>query len=229
MVCAAPLWAGNLRLQSAAGSWSIVISHWGGFVYAAATAQEGVSEPPRIFPGGGAYRHGHRLAAADGACRRFLPALQRHILRQGEQLALENELWQRVHAVGKTSAARRVLPGSCGGAGLELAAGGECLIVRWDANSNGRWETSSAAAWAESTGFRLRDGALETLRGASDCRGGGWEKITNPAAIVVTRFSVQRQVTPGFAPELSVTLAARSAQQTGLTSEVEQRVTGYNL
>ncbi|MCW7865574.1 hypothetical protein OPU84_05590, partial [Klebsiella pneumoniae] len=44
-----------------------------------------------------------------------------------------------------------------------------------------------------------------------------------------TRFSVQRQVTPGFAPELSVTLAARSAQQTGLTSEVEQRVTGYNL
>ncbi|HCA1048533.1 prepilin peptidase-dependent protein, partial [Klebsiella pneumoniae] len=52
---------------------------------------------------------------------------------------------------------------------------------------------------------------------------------TNPAAIVVTRFSVQRQVTPGFAPELSVTLAARSAQQTGLTSEVEQRVTGYNL
>ena len=74
--------------------------------------------------------------------------------------------------------------------------------MRWDANSNGRWETSPAAA-AESTGFRLRDGALETLRGASDCRGGGWEKITNPAAIVVTRFSVQRQVTPGFAPELT--------------------------
>ncbi len=29
MVCAAPPRAGNLRLQSAAGSWSIVISHWG--------------------------------------------------------------------------------------------------------------------------------------------------------------------------------------------------------
>lgn len=162
-----------------------------------------------------------------GACR-FLPALQRHILRQGEQLALENELWQRVHAVGKHLQRAGYCRGACGGAGLELAAGGECLIVRWDANSNGRWETSPAAA-AESTGFRLRDGALETLRGASDCSGGGWEKITNPAAIVVTRFSVQRQVTPGFAPELSVTLAARSAQQTGLTSEVEQRVTGYNL
>ncbi|HFT3212421.1 TPA: prepilin peptidase-dependent protein [Klebsiella variicola] len=136
--------------------------------------------------------------------------------------------WQRVHAVGKHLQRAGYCRGACGGAGLELAADGECLIVRWDANSNGRWETSPAAA-AESTGFRLRDGALETLRGASDCRGGGWEKITNPAAIVVTRFSVQRQVTSGFAPELSVTLAARSAQQRGLTSEVEQRVTGYNL
>ncbi|HED9543678.1 TPA: prepilin peptidase-dependent protein, partial [Klebsiella pneumoniae] len=88
-----------------------------------------------------------------GACR-FLPALQRHILRQGEQLALENELWQRVHAVGKHLQRAGYCRGSCGGAGLELAAGGECLIVRWDANSNGRWETSPAAA-AESTGFRL--------------------------------------------------------------------------
>jgi prepilin peptidase dependent protein B len=43
------------------------------------------------------------------------------------------------------------------------------------------------AAAAESTGFRLRDGALETCA-ASDCCGSGWEKITNPAAIVVTRF-----------------------------------------
>ena len=145
-----------------------------------------------------------------GACR-FLPALQRHILRQGEQLALENELWQRVHAVGKHLQRAGYCRGVCGGAGLELAADGECLIVRWDANSNGTWETSPAAA-AESTGFRLRDGALETL-----------------AAIVVTRFAVQHRLTEGFAPELSVTLAARSARQMGLAAEVEQRVTGYNL
>ena len=70
-----------------------------------------------------------------GACR-FLPALQRHILRQGEQLALENELWQRVHAVGKHLQRAGYCRGACGGAGLELAAGGECLIanipaMRW--------------------------------------------------------------------------------------------------
>lgn len=93
-----------------------------------------------------------------------------------------------------------------------------------------QWDMGNLpAAAAESTGFRLRDGALETLRGASDCRGSGWEKITNPAAIVVTRFAVQRRLTEGFAPELSVTLTARSARQMGLAAEVEQRVTGYNL
>ncbi len=45
----------------------------------------------------------------------------------------------------------------------------------------------------------------------------------------MTRFAVQHRLTEGFAPELSVTLAARSARQMGLAAEVEQRVTGYNL
>ena len=45
-----------------------------------------------------------------GACR-FLPALQRHILRQGEQLALENELWQRVRPDFEE---RRRAPGTAG-------------------------------------------------------------------------------------------------------------------
>lgn len=46
-----------------------------------------------------------------GACR-FLPALQRHILRQGEQLALEKRAVAARACRGKTSPARRVLPGS---------------------------------------------------------------------------------------------------------------------
>jgi prepilin peptidase dependent protein B len=121
-----------------------------------------------------------------GACR-FLPALQRHILRQGEQLALENELWQRVHAVGKHLQRAGYCRGACGGAGLELAADGECLIVRWDANSNGRWETSPRQR-RRAPAFACATARWRPLRGASDCRGSGWEKITNPAAIVVTRF-----------------------------------------
>lgn len=66
-------------------------------------------------------------------------------------------------------------------------------------------------AVAESTDFRLRDDALETLRGASNYCEGGREEITNPAVIVVARFPVQHQVTLGLAPESSVMLVACSA------------------
>lgn len=68
-------------------------------------------------PAGGAYRHTIGSLLLMGACR-FLPALQRHILRRGEQLATENELWQRVHAVGKHLQRAGYCRGSCGGAGL---------------------------------------------------------------------------------------------------------------
>ncbi len=119
-----------------------------------------------------------------GACR-FLPALQRHILRRGEQLATGERAVAACACRGKTSAARRVLPGSVrrSRAGASRWRGvSDCALGCEQQREMGNFP----AAAAESTGFRLRDGALETLRGASDCRGGGWEKITNPAAIVVT-------------------------------------------
>ncbi len=102
-------WAGNLRLQSAAGSWSIVISHWGGFVYAPATAQGDVSEQSRIFPAEALIAMAIGSLLLIGACR-FLPALQRHILRRANSWPGERAVAARA-CRGKTSAARRVLPG----------------------------------------------------------------------------------------------------------------------
>ena len=162
-----------------------------------------------------------------GACR-FLPALQRHILRQGEQLALENELWQRVHAVGKHLQRAGYCRGRCYGQALYIAEGGDCLLVSWDSNSDGVWN-SAPSSESDTTGFRLRDGALETLRGASACSGKGWEKMTNPAAIQVTAFQVTRQDNAGFAPELSITLAAHSVADPQIRARAEYGVTGYNL
>ena len=162
-----------------------------------------------------------------GACR-FLPALQRHILRQGEQLALENELWQRVHAVGKHLQRAGYCRGRCYGQALYIAEGGDCLLVSWDSNSDGVWN-SAPSSESDTTGFRLRDGALETLRGASACSGKGWEKMTNPAAIQITAFQVTRLERAGFAPELSITLAAQSVADPQIRARAEYGVTGYNL
>ena len=88
-----------------------------------------------------------------------------------------------------------------------IASGGQCVIVRWDGNSNGIWELAPEAD-ADSTGFRLRDGRWK--RGAASLTAAvKWEKMTNPAAITVTRFHVERQAISGFSPELIVTLGRR--------------------
>lgn len=155
---------------------------------------------------------------------RFLPALQRQVLRQTQQQALE----QRVYALAKHLQRAGYCAGQCHGQALVIASGGQCVIVRWDGNSNGIWDLAPEAD-ADSTGFRLRDGALETRRGVTDCGGKNWEKMTNPAAITVTRFHVERQAVSGFSPELIVTLAAQAQSDSRISAEAQYQVTGFNL
>ncbi len=109
-----------------------------------------------------------------------------------------------------------------------IARGGRCALVRWDSNSNGAWDAMPEAT-SDATGFRLNNGALETRRGATSCSDGGWEKMTNPGALNVTHFQVTRQDIAGFAPELSVTLAAHAVADPRISAQAEYRVTGYNL
>lgn len=64
-----------------------------------------------------------------------------------------------------------------------------CLIVFYDLDTNGRIDLSSAAT-ADSFGYRLRNGALETARGIQQCSGNGWDKITDEKEIKVSLFNV---------------------------------------
>ncbi len=159
---------------------------------------------------------------------RFLPALQRSIMLLTKQQELEEELWLRINGIGKHLQRAGYCAGKCEGEGLKIGLRGECVIVQWDENSNGRWETSPSAA-AEQTGIRLNGGALETLRGATQCDGKGWERMTDPDRIRVQRFQVQRISRVGFAPELSLTLAASANGQPDGEVEAHHIVTGFNL
>ena len=87
---------------------------------------------------------------------RFLPALQREILRNTRQLALEDEIWQRAYTVAKHLQRAGYCRGNCVGEGLVISAKGDCVIARWDVNGNGVWESSSAKE-ADAIGFRLQD------------------------------------------------------------------------
>lgn len=159
---------------------------------------------------------------------RFLPALQQSVAALTKQQELEEELWLRINGIGKHLQRAGYCAGECAGEALKIGQGGECVIVQWDENSNGRWETTPSAA-AEQTGFRLSGGALETLRGATHCEGKGWERMTDPDRITVLRFQVQRMTRVGFAPELSLALAASATGQHNGGVEARHIVTGFNL
>ncbi|MBE3330713.1 prepilin peptidase-dependent protein [Enterobacter bugandensis] len=158
---------------------------------------------------------------------RFLPGLHQAVLLQSGQRELEEEVWQRLFALGKQLQRAGYCAGNCQGQGLAIARQGSCVIVRWDANSNGRWDRS--ASENDSTGFRLESGALETLRGATSCEGQGWEKLTNPDRLAIAHFVVRKVTHAGFAPELNIELSALRNGDQGEPYQALYTVTGYNL
>jgi len=159
---------------------------------------------------------------------RFLPGLQQAILSQTRQQEIEEEIWLRLAGIGKHLQRAGFCAGSCTGDALKMSAQGDCLIVQWDENSNGRWESSPSGA-AEQTGFRLNAGALETLRGATACSGNGWERITDPDRITIRHFRVDQTRRAGFAPLLTLEISAIFPGDKGRLFEARHAVTGYNL
>ncbi|MFI8315908.1 prepilin peptidase-dependent protein [uncultured Kosakonia sp.] len=162
------------------------------------------------------------------ASARFLPGLQIALMQHTRLQTIEDDLWQRLRAVAKHLQRAGYCNGSCNGQPLFISAKGECVIAQWDANSNGRWEGAPSND-AEQTAFRLQNGALETLRGATSCTGRGWEKVTDPAQMHVGRFSVTQRQTAGLAPQLTIQLAASLPGAAEKMVSGELTVTGYNL
>ncbi|MFV2957866.1 prepilin peptidase-dependent protein [Citrobacter portucalensis] len=159
---------------------------------------------------------------------RFLPALQREILRNTRQLVLEDEIWQRVYTVAKHLQRAGYCRGNCVGEGLVISAKGDCVIARWDANSNGVWE-SGPVKEDDSIGFRLQDKVLETVRGATGCTGKGWDKMTDPATMQIEVFQVERLKFSGYSPLLTLRLRGVSNDEPQKVVEVVYSVTGFNL
>lgn len=159
---------------------------------------------------------------------RFLPGLQRAALEQNRHQALEDELWQRTYTVAKHLQRAGYCRGTCAGEPLIIAREGSCVLVKWDANSNGQWEDAPAVV-SDVTGFRLQNGVLETLRGASSCEDKSWDKMTDPQMLRVTRFTVEPSQRAGFPPELTITLVASLKNLPQKTAEAVYSVTGYNL
>ena len=98
----------------------------------------------------------------------------------------------------------------------------------WDANSNGIWDREPVKE-SDQIGFRLKEHVLETLRGATSCEGKGWDKVTNPDAIIIDTFQVTRQDVSGFSPVLTVNMHAASKADPQTVVDASYSVTGFNL
>lgn len=61
---------------------------------------------------------------------RFLPGLQRGGLLQSGQQELEDEVWQRLFAVGKQFQRAGYCAGHCQGQGIIIGRQGRCAIVQ---------------------------------------------------------------------------------------------------
>ncbi len=158
---------------------------------------------------------------------RLFPALYRGVLGQYQHEALQESLWQLAFSIGKNLRRAGYCHGECKGKALVISNGGECVLLRWDSNGDGRWEPSGHPE-AQATGDRLRSGSLETLKGANSCEGNGWERITDPQAMAIEHFSVTRLHRQSLPPLLAIKLVASLKGGTPSAS-LRHIVVGYNL
>jgi len=159
---------------------------------------------------------------------KLLPSLQMAVLRQSQDIIIQEDLWMMARVIGKHLQRAGYCAGTCSGEGLTVSNNGRCIIVRWDANNNGVWEKAIPGE-SELTGFRLHENALETLRGARACTDSGWEKMSEPALFSITDFQVVTRNLQGYPPRMIVTLDAVATRNSEQTYRVSHQVTGYNL
>jgi len=132
---------------------------------------------------------------------RLLPSLQRAVLQQSQLNLMREDVWQ--------------------------LDDGHCLIVQWDANHNGKWDGATTSE-PEQTGYRLRERNIEIQRGATQCTGKGWERLTDPGQFRIDDFTVAKIDRAGQKPLITISLSAAMAQDPTRSLNVLQQIVGYN-
>ena len=155
---------------------------------------------------------------------RTLPLLQQQNLRLQMQVQLFEELQQIVQTVEKFVRRAGYCHGKCTGPAMQIQGdNGHCLLLRWDENSNGKWE-SAAQEESDYYGFRLRGGNLEMQRGVERCDGNGWEKLNDPRILSIEHFSVAREN-----QQIRIVLEGKASLWSAIARRIEHWVIAENL
>jgi len=149
---------------------------------------------------------------------RLLPRLLTENAAMLQRAQLRQELQQMMATLEKAVRRAGYCHGECGSGALTLQE--NCLLLRWDENSNGKWEGVGHAE-SDYYGYRLRQQQLEMQRGVDQCHSAGWERLSDPAFMRVEQFSVSRQ-----GGQIRITLQGRAGRWHEMT---ERWVEGENL
>ncbi|MBL7633794.1 MULTISPECIES: prepilin peptidase-dependent protein [Atlantibacter] len=158
---------------------------------------------------------------------RLLPSLQRAVLQQSQLNLMREDVWQLAFGIAKQAQRAGYCHGECPGKGMEILDDGHCLIVQWDANHNGKWDGATTSE-PEQTGYRLRERNIEIQRGATQCTGKGWERLTDPGQFRIDDFTVAKIDRAGQKPLITISLSAAMAQDPTRSLNVLQQIVGYN-
>ncbi|MCD2357999.1 MULTISPECIES: prepilin peptidase-dependent protein [Pantoea] len=121
---------------------------------------------------------------------RFLPLLLAENADVLQRAQLRQELQQMMATLEKSVRRAGYCHGECAREALKISE--NCLLLRWDENSNGQWEGVSHAE-SDYYGYRLRQQQLEMQRGVEQCQSAGWERLSDPAFMTLEQFSVSQQ------------------------------------
>lgn len=149
---------------------------------------------------------------------RFLPLLLGENAGRLQRAQLRQELQQIMATLEKAVRRAGYCHGDCGSGALKISE--NCLLLRWDENSNGQWEGVNQAE-SDYYGYRLRLQQLEMQRGVDQCQSAGWERLSDPAFMTLEQFSVSQQGT-----EIRLRLQGRAGRW---QESVESWVEGENL
>lgn len=154
---------------------------------------------------------------------KMLPRLQYNNLQTLMRFQLQEELQLIMVTLEKAVRRAGYCKGECAGKALSIGESGHCLLVRWDENSNGKWEDVESTE-SDLYGYRLREGSLEMQRGVDRCSGGGWEKVSDPATVTIEDFLVTKNE-----KQIRLAIAASSRAFPQQKVAVERWITAGNL
>ncbi|QKJ88488.1 prepilin peptidase dependent protein B [Paramixta manurensis] len=155
---------------------------------------------------------------------RILPFLQRQTLQLIADVQLQEALQQLIMVLEKAVRRAGYCNGECQGEPLQIGGQqGSCLLVKWDENSNGKWEGRGREN-SEFYGYRRRERSLEMQRGVDSCEGSGWEHLSDPSTLAISGLTFARS-----GAQIKIRLEGYAVAFPQRKRVVEAWVSGMNL